>query len=94
MAEGYAIVKALGFCTEYMQEYTSSIQRVWDDKEDPSMYDEILEGNKRARQLSPDLQGWIHEFELFGEQCRTIGRLEEVSSHQYDCKQYDCNFMH
>ena len=55
MVEGYAIVEALGFCTEYMQEYMSSTRRVWDDKEDPSMYDEILEGNERARRLSPDL---------------------------------------
>ena len=45
MAEGYAIVEALGFYIEYMQEYTSSTRRVWD----PSMYDEILEGNEHAR---------------------------------------------
>ena len=62
MAEGYAIVKALGFCTEYMQEYTSTTRRVWDDKEDPSIYDEILESNEHARRLSPDPQGWIDEF--------------------------------
>ena len=64
MAEGYAIVEALGFCTEYMQEYTTTTRRMWDDKEDPSMYDEILEGNGRARRLSSDLRGWIHEFVL------------------------------
>ena len=62
MAEGYAVVEALGFCTEYMQEYRTTTRRVWDDKEDPSMYDEILEGSERARRLSPDLQHWIHEF--------------------------------
>lgn len=64
MAEGYAIVEALGFCTEYMQEYTVTTRRVWDDKEDPSMYDEILEGSGRTRRLSPDLEQWIHEFVL------------------------------
>ncbi len=62
MASGYAIVEALGFCTEYMQEYTTTARRVWDDKEDPAMYDEILEGNERTRYLSPNLRGWIHEF--------------------------------
>ena len=62
MAKGYAIVEALGFCTEYMQDYTVTIQRVWDDKEDPSMYDEILEGGARARHLPPNLRQWIHEF--------------------------------
>jgi hypothetical protein len=62
MASGYAIVEALGFCTEYMQEYTTTTRRVWDDKEDPAMYDEILEGNERTRYLSPNLRGWIHEF--------------------------------
>lgn len=64
MAEGYTIVQALGFCTEYMQEYTTTSRRVWDDKEDPSMYDEILEGNDRPRYLTPNLRGWIHEFVL------------------------------
>jgi hypothetical protein len=44
-----------------MQEYTVTIRRVWDDKEDPSMYNEILEGAKRARRLPPDLQQWIHK---------------------------------
>ena len=31
-AEGYAIVEALGFCTEYMQECMTTTQKVWDDK--------------------------------------------------------------
>lgn len=55
MAEGYAMVEALVFCIEYMQEYTVTTQRVWDNKEDPSMYDEILEGTRRAHHLSFDL---------------------------------------
>ena len=62
MVEGYVVVEALGYCTEYMQSYTVTTRRVWDDKEDPSMYDEILEGAERACRLPPDLQQWIHEF--------------------------------
>jgi hypothetical protein len=42
-----------------MQSYTITTRRVWDD---PSMYDEILEGAERVRRLPPDLQQWIHEF--------------------------------
>jgi hypothetical protein len=44
MGEGYAIVEALRFCTKYKQEYTTTTGRVRDDKEDLSMYTEILEG--------------------------------------------------
>ena len=39
VAERYAINEGFGFCTEYI---TSCM--VWDDKEDPTMNDEILEG--------------------------------------------------
>ncbi len=62
MAEGYTVVEAQGFCTEYMQEFKGSTRRVWDDKEDPTMYDEILEGSGRVRHLSFELRQWIHEF--------------------------------
>ena len=62
MAEGYVVMEALGYCTEYMQEYTVTTRRVRDDKEDPSMYDEILKGAERARCLPPHLRHWIHEF--------------------------------
>lgn len=62
MAECHSLVEALGYCTEYMQDYTITTRRVWDDKEDPSMYDEIIEGAGRMRRLPPDLHQWIHEF--------------------------------
>jgi hypothetical protein len=62
MAEGYAIDEAFGFCTEYMQSYTVTSRRVWDDKEDPTMNDEILEGVGRPRILTPKIRDWIHKF--------------------------------
>jgi hypothetical protein len=62
MAEGYAIDEALGFCTEYMTSYSITSRRVWDDKEDPTMNDEILEGVGRSRILTPKIRDWIHEF--------------------------------
>jgi hypothetical protein len=32
MVEGYAIEEALGFCTEYLQDFIATKHRVWDDK--------------------------------------------------------------
>ncbi len=34
MAKSYAIKEALGFCTKYLQDFTTTKQRVWDEKED------------------------------------------------------------
>ena len=42
IAEGYQNEDALGFCTEYMQEYRGTAQRVWDAEEDPIMNDEVI----------------------------------------------------
>jgi hypothetical protein len=55
MANGYALDEALGFCTECMQKYTITSHRVWDDKKDPTMNDEILEGVGRLRILTYEL---------------------------------------
>ena len=62
MARGYVMEEAFGFCTEYMQNCTMTTRRVWDDKEEPSMNDEVLQGKGRRRMLSLELQQWIHEF--------------------------------
>lgn len=64
MAAGYVMDETLGFCTEYMQDCTLTQRRIWDDMEDPRMYDEILEGNGRRRILTHELRQWIHEFVL------------------------------
>ncbi len=36
----------------------------WDDKEDPTMHDEILEGNGHPCRLNVDLKAWAHTFVL------------------------------
>jgi hypothetical protein len=41
MAMGYSLKEALRFCTKYIQEVKSTM-RVWDDKYEPIMHDEIL----------------------------------------------------
>jgi hypothetical protein len=45
--EGYAFEEALGFCTEYLQDFTTIQRKVWDEKEDQTMFDEMFEGNGR-----------------------------------------------
>jgi hypothetical protein len=71
MAQGYEVEEALDFLTKYMSTYTPTSRRVWDDMEDPTMTDEILEGKGRLRMLSYDLQTWIHNFV-----CDNVNALE------------------
>ena len=62
MAVGYVIDEAFGFCTEYIQIYSVTSRKIWDDKEDPIMNDKILEGIGRPKILIPKIRNWIHEF--------------------------------
>lgn len=62
IARGYQVEEALGFITEYMAAYRPTSRRVWDDKEDPTMIDEILEGKGKPRVLSEQLRDWMHAF--------------------------------
>jgi len=43
MTKGYALEEALGLCTKYVQDFMAIRRQVWDDKEDPNMFDEVLE---------------------------------------------------
>jgi hypothetical protein len=45
MVEGYALEEALGFYIKYLVDFTTMWCRVWDDKKNPCMFDEVLEGN-------------------------------------------------
>ena len=64
IAQGYEVEQALGFVTEYMAAYNITTRRVWDDKEEPTMVDEILEGKGKPRELSEDLRNAMHQFVL------------------------------
>ena len=64
IARGYEVEEALGFITKYMANYNIMSQRVWDNEEEPTMVDEILEGKKKSRDLSEDLWNAMHEFVL------------------------------
>ena len=64
IAQGYQTEQALGFIIEYMSKYNITTQRVWDDKEDPSMVDEILEGKGKTKSLEEGFRNAIHDFVL------------------------------
>jgi hypothetical protein len=42
----------------------STRRRIWDDKEEPTMNDEVLEGNGCLHKLSANLKNWAHTFVL------------------------------
>lgn len=56
--------EALGFCTRYMQGCPLTQQRVWDNKEDPTVNDEIVEGNGQQQALTVELRKQIHKIVL------------------------------
>ncbi len=64
MANGYLREESIGFLNEYLSEYTPTTKRAWDDKEEPAMYDEILEGVKRDRVMTAEFLKLIHGFVL------------------------------
>jgi hypothetical protein len=64
MVEGYVMDDILGFCTMYMTRFIPTRRRVWDDKEEPGLFDEELEGGGIKRMLSANLQQWAHAFVL------------------------------
>jgi hypothetical protein len=64
MANGYLREESIGFLNEYLSEYTPTTKRAWDDKEELAMYDEILEGAKRDRGMTPEFMKLVHEFVL------------------------------
>lgn len=64
MAQGYLREESIGFINEYLSEYTATTKRAWDDKEEPAMYDEILEGAKKDRPMTAEFRKLIHGFVL------------------------------
>lgn len=52
MVEGFAMDDTLRFCTEYMAQFTPTTRRIWDSKEDQSIYDEGMERSWQIRPMS------------------------------------------
>lgn len=64
IAQGYQTEEALRFITEYMSDYNITTRRVWDDKKEPTMIDEILEGKGKQKMLPEGLRNAMHDFIL------------------------------
>lgn len=64
MAYGYSREESIGFLNEYLANYTPTTKRAWDENEEPTMYDEVLEGGKKDRFMSEAFRKEIHGFIL------------------------------
>lgn len=62
IAQGYQTEQVLGFITEYMSGYNITSRRVWDDREEPAMVDEILQGKGKLKVLPEELRIAMHDF--------------------------------
>ncbi len=63
MVEGYTIKDVLGFYTKYLLDFITTKQNMWDDKENPCMF-EVVEGNGCPWKLHVDLWNIAHFFVL------------------------------
>ena len=81
MANGYLREESIGFLNEYLSLYTPTTKRAWDDKEEPAMYDEILEGGKRDRLMTNDFRRLVHEFVLENTEHMEVYRRFVAQSH-------------
>lgn len=64
IAQGYQTKQALDYITEYMIDYNITSRRVWDDQEEQSMVDEILQGKGKPKLLSEALRDSMHDLVL------------------------------
>jgi hypothetical protein len=56
VAKGYMVDDTLRFCTEYMSRLSVTRRRVWDDKEEPGMFNKEPKGGGVKRVLSENLR--------------------------------------
>jgi hypothetical protein len=60
MVEGYRMEDTLGFCNEYMSRFSATRRCIWDDKEEPGLFNEEPEGGGVKRFLSERVRDWAH----------------------------------
>ncbi len=51
-------------CIEYLQDFTATRKRVWDDKEDLTMVDEVFEGGGHPWLMDVEFQNMTYSFVL------------------------------
>ena len=65
----YAYGDALGFCTEYLQDFEHTSRRIWDADEEDRDTKEVLEGSGRDVTFTDaDLYN-IHDYVIHNEEC-------------------------
>ncbi len=65
MTKGCALEESLSsFCMEHLQDFVVAKGRMWDEKENDNMNDEMLEGSGHAQIMSANLWDMAHEFVL------------------------------
>jgi len=64
MAYRYLREESIRFLNEYLLEYTPTTKRAWDDNEEATMYNEILEGTNHDHILTDEFQKLVHDFVL------------------------------
>lgn len=60
----YVLEEVLRFCIEYLVDFIATRHRVWDDKENPSMFDEVFESDGHPQIMSIELRDMAHSFVL------------------------------
>lgn len=69
IAVGYAYDDALGFCTEYLQEFEHTSRRIWDAEEEDRDTKEVLEGTGKDVLLSESNLYNIHDYVIHNKEC-------------------------
>lgn len=95
MAEGYVMDHTLGFYTKYMSRFTPIRCRIWDDKEEPGLFDKGPKGGGMRRVMNVNLETWAHAFIL--ENVVHLAKFKRYSSlvviRLHFVFEYDC-FIH
>lgn len=78
MAVEYAYDDALGFCTEYLQDFEHTSRRMWDVEEEDRDTKEVLEGVSKDIVFTDAELYSIHDFVIHNEEC-TVDLLDTKS---------------
>ncbi|KAL3698153.1 hypothetical protein R1sor_012229 [Riccia sorocarpa] len=85
MAEGYITEEALGFITEYMEEFVPIKTRVWDAEEEEGVSGEVLQERGKVRHLAEWEWNLAHKYVLQNSRCMQF--LVREYDHLQDTKQ-------
>ena len=64
MAENYIITKTLEYSLQYFQQFSGMRHHVWNEIEEPRMYEKLVQGGGWNRQMTSTFWEWIYDFIL------------------------------